>query len=176
MKLKKKYTGLPGGQDLLPKKNSLSGKSLCERLVYGGSIQVLQGPPPTLQAAPQLGYQISQRWLAGLGAQYQLKLQADRRGVDTESPVYGGSAFTHYQFFQGFLIHAEGEAMSHFVSGYQDVPDRMWQASWLIGVGKTYPLTGQWQGKVVLLYNVSHQSQSLYPKPWIIRFALYRKK
>ena len=176
MKLKKKHVGVPGGQEMLPKRNDLSGKPLSERLIYGGSVQVLPEPPLTVQAAPQLGYQFSKKWLAGLGAQYQVKLRADRRGLDTASPVYGGSAFTHYQFFRGFLIHAEGEAISQLITGKQDVPERSWEANWWVGLGKTYPLAGQWQGKVVLLYNLAHRQQSIYPKPWIVRFAFYRKK
>ncbi len=171
-KLKKKHVGVPGGQEVSPKKNSLSGKPLGERLVYGGSMQVLPGPPQALQAAPQLGYQISKQWLIGLSAQYRAKLQTDGRRLDTEAPVFGGSLFTHYQFFRGFLMHAEGEWMSQLIDAEQDL--RTGQAHWLLGLGKMYPLAEKWRGKVVLLYNVSHRKQSLYPKPWMVRFSFHR--
>ena len=173
-KLKKKHVGAPGGQEVLPKKNSLSGKPLGERLVYGGSMQVLPGPPPALQAAPQLGYQISKQWLIGLSAQYRAKLHPDSRRLDTASPVFGGSLFTHHQFFRGFLMHAEGEWMSQLIDAEQDLRRRTGQAHWLLGLGKMYPLAEKWRGKVVLLYNVSHRKQSLYPKPWMVRFSFHR--
>ena len=172
----KKKPGLPGGQEVAPKKNALSGKPLGERLVYGGSVQLLPGPPRTLQAAPYLGYQASKRWLVGLSVQYQLKLQQDRRRLDTKSPVFGGSLFTHYQFYQGFLVHAEGEAMRQYKALKKDVSTSFWQANWLVGIGKTYSLPGQWQGKIVLLYILSHKQQTAYPKLWMVRFGFYRKK
>lgn len=174
--LKKKHVGVPGSQDILPKKNSLSGKPLGERLVYGGSVQVLPGPPFARQAAPQLGYQASKQWLIGLSAQYRLKLQTDRRRLGTEAPVLGGSVFTHYQFFRGFLLHAETEALRHHAVAQQDVAAPSWQANWLVGLGKMFPLPGDWQGKVVLLYNLSHKQQPFYPKPWMVRFGVYRRK
>ena len=58
----------------------------------------------------------------------------------------------------------------------QDAIQRTWQTNILAGIGKTYNLVGQWQGKVILLYNITHQQQSPYPRPWMIRFAFYRSK
>ncbi len=82
----------------------------------------------------------------------------------------------HYQFYRGFLLHNEGESMRHHVVSQKDEATQRWQTSWLVGIGKTYSLPGQWQGKVVLLYNVSHGRQTLYPKPWMVRFGFYRKR
>ena len=175
MQWKKKYRRVQTDQDIFEKKSSLQGKSLGERLTYGGGFQVVPGPPLGIQTAPQIGYQINKKWLIGMSGNYRVQLTADRRGIVTNGAIYGGSTFTHYQFWKGFLVHGEAEVMSQPVR-QQDAIQRTWQTNMLAGVGKTYNLVGQWQGKVVLLYNITHQQQSLYPRPWMIRFAFYRGK
>ena len=175
MQWKKKYRRVQTDQDIFEKKSSLQGKSLGERLTYGGGFQVVPGPPLGIQTAPQIGYQINKKWLMGISGNYRVQLTADRRRIVTNGATYGGSTFTHYQFWKGFLVHGEAEMMSQSVRK-QDAIQRTWQTNILAGIGKTYNLVGQWQGKVILLYNITHQQQSLYPRPWMIRFAFYRSK
>ena len=175
MQWKKKYRRVQTDQDIFEKKSSLQGKSLGERLTFGGGFQVVPGPPLGIQTAPQIGYQINKKWLIGMSGNYRMQLTADYRGIVTNGAIYGGSTFTHYQFWKGFLVHGEAEVMSQSVR-QQDAIQRTWQTNMLVGVGKTYNLVGQWQGKVVLLYNITHQQQSLYPRPWMIRLAFYRGK
>ena len=175
MQWKKKYRRVQTDQDIFEKKSSLQGKSLGERLTFGGGFQVVPGPPLGIQTAPQIGYQINKKWLIGMSGNYRVQLTTDRRGIVTDGAIYGGSTFTHYQFWKGFLVHGEAEMMSQPVRR-QDAIQRTWQTNMLAGVGKTYNLVGQWQGKVILLYNITHQQQSLYPRPWMIRFVFYRSK
>ena len=171
--LKRKYTLVQGTQK--QKRSSLQGKPLGERLVYGGTMQILKGPPLAFDLSPQLAYRFNRRVTSGLGATYRLALSDDYRSVVTTDAVYGGRIFVEYEAIKSFLLHGEYERMSQVVpSTNQDVSSRSWQTSVLAGIGKTYRITGKLQGSVLLLYNFRHQQQSVHTRPWIVRFGFQR--
>ncbi|WKN42513.1 hypothetical protein [Tunicatimonas pelagia] len=176
-KLKKKYSHVQADQNVFLRKSSLKGIPISERLVYGSGFQILSNAPFGVQLAPYLGFQLNRKWLGGFSASYRLQLRDDGRGIQTQQSIYGGSAFTHYQFFKGFLLHAEFELMSQPISApQQDDLIRQWQKSAFIGVGKTYALTKHIQGKIVVLYDLLHSEESLYSRPWVVRFAFQTSK
>ena len=174
---KRKYSMVQGEEK--QKRTSLSGKPLTERLVYGGTLQVLKGPPLAVDLSPQLGYQFDKRFTAGVGATYRLSFADQwvglRRSVVTDNAVYGGRAYLQFDVIKGFLLHGEYERLSQAVpQDNQDVPTRGWQTSALAGIGKTYRIAGKWEGQVLLLYNFRHQQQSVHTRPWVFRFGFQR--
>ena len=172
--LKKKYRQVQTDQDVYVKKSSLEGEPLSERLTYGGTMQLLRQPQLAFDLSPLLGYRFNKRFALGVGATYRLALSKDPVRIHTDNAIYGGRVFTEYTLIRSFLLHAEYERMSQVASVTpEETVSRQWQTSLLLGIGKTYRITNRVQGSMLLLYNLRHDQQSIYPRPWMIRLGFH---
>ena len=168
--LKKKYKQVQTDQDLYMKKSSLEGEPFGERLTYGGTMQVLTQPQLAFDVSPLLGYRFNKRFTLGVGATYRLALSKNPVSVVTENATYGCRAYAEYNIIRSFLLHGEYERMSQAAPAPgQDDLQRSWQTSLLVGVGKTYRITNKLQGSILFLYNLRHDKQTVYPRPFMIR-------
>ena len=168
--LKKKYRQVQTDQDLYIKKSSLEGEPFSERLIYGGTMQVLTQPQLAFDLSPLLGYRFNKRFTLGVGATYRLALSKNPVSVVTENATYGGRAYAEYNIIRSFLLHGEYERMSQAAPAPgQDDLQRSWQTSLLVGIGKTYRITNKLQGSILFLYNLRHDKQTVYPRPFMIR-------
>ena len=172
--LKKKYRQVQTDQDVFVKKSSLEGEPLSKRLTYGGTMQLLRQPNLAFDLSPLLGYRFNKRFALGVGATYRLALSKDPIRIHTDNAIYGGRVFTEYTLIRSFLLHAEYERMSQVASVTpEETVSRQWQTSLLLGIGKTYRITNRVQGSMLLLYNLRHDQQSIYPRPWMIRLGFH---
>ncbi len=171
-KFKRKYTGELTEEGKPIKQSSLQGKPLSERIVYGGQLQVVPGPPVSVDLSPMLGYQISKHWMVGVGGTYRANFQPEKKYIVRSGEIYGVRAFTEHQIIKGFFMHGAYEMMNTEVNDkLQDSYTREWVEGVLVGVGKNYHISRKIEGRVMILYNLMHQEKTPYPRPWMIRFG-----
>lgn len=171
-KFKRKYTGEKTAAGKLIKQSSLQGKPLGERLVWGGQFQALPGTAISVDLSPILGYQLNKLWMIAAGGSYRAELQPNKNYRLRKGETYGIRAFTEHKVFKGFFMHGEYELTNQaMTNNVQDTHTRDWIKGILIGIGNTYHITDKLKGHVTVLYNLAHQEQSPYPRPWMVRFG-----
>ena len=176
-KLKKKYSAVNG--DTQQKRSSLQGTPLGKRIIYGGSMQLQRVPSLSIDLSPQLAYQWNKRINSGIGLVYRLVpeggIKKMRQQLASNNAIYGGRVYAEYEVIRSLLLHGEYERLSERVATTgENLTGRQWQSSLLAGVGKTYQISGKWQGSVLLLYNFRHGQQTIHSRPWVVRFGFQR--
>lgn len=175
---KKKYSSIQSTKDMSTavKRNSLEGKTLSERLVLGGTLQV-DKEPTSLDVSPLLGYKLNRKYTVGLGATYRAVLNFNE--FNAEEQVYGFRAFFQREAVKGFFVHGEFERMNVAPDSAATNAEttRRWKSGVLAGIGKEYNFIKNVNGQVMVLYNFMHQEGiTPYNKRWVFRFGFSLNK
>ena len=103
------------------------------KLFYGGNLGLQFGTVTFIDVSPLIGYKITTKISAGIGATYEYYHYKDRY-YDIETNVYGGRLFGRYYFTKTFFAHGEYEYLNlqAFDYGY---PHRIGINSFLAGGG-----------------------------------------
>lgn len=147
--------------------NSTGGKSIqdmsfSERLVKGGGLQAQFGNVTILEISPTLGYKMTEKWVAGVGANY-LYFRQNYAGTISSFNVYGVRGFTYYQLLDNVIAYTELEQLS--IPGFNPLsgqPERYSLVNHWVGAGFR-----QWMGPRValdalLLYNTLYRQSNIY--------------
>lgn len=139
---------------------------LRERIQPGGNFSLTLGTFTYVDVSPLVGYKVTQRYVAGLGATYIYQRIRTSWGI-AEGNVYGGRVFNRFMLTQTIFAHAEMESMN-VLPAYEN--DRRWISSPLIGGGFLQSVGQRGGFMVTALYNLNHQPfVTPYPSPLIIR-------
>lgn len=159
--LKDKYAS--GGVDNVAdvpdfKPNPMKGKTLLQRLEFGGNIQFQKSTsfyPTTSDIAGQVGYKFHKNGTAGVGVGYKLGMGRGWNNIAISHQGVGLRSFIDWKLKGTFFVNGGFEenymsAISHF-SQLSDLSG--WQSSVLLGVSKKYKLNGKLKGNMMVLYD-----------------------
>lgn len=84
-------------------------KSFSDRLFSGGGLGLSFGTITQINVSPMIGYEITEKWAAGLGGTYIY--YRDNR-YDASTNILGGRLFSQYYITESILLHSEYELIS----------------------------------------------------------------
>ncbi|MEO9802792.1 MAG: hypothetical protein ABJF04_06075 [Reichenbachiella sp.] len=171
---KKKYESLGSIEDIgnVKTRGSMAALPFKRRLKVGGSLQLSHDQYLNIDFTPSIAYRWTRRLSTGLGFAYRAEFGNGKEWYNSlDSKTYGGRLFTEYGLFKSFYAHAESETM---VSKKSEVVQSSSQTTWglMAGVGKTFSLTGNLLGNLLLQYNFTYDDTSqIYSSPWVLRLG-----
>lgn len=150
----------------------LKDKPLKERLFFGGNLGLQFGSATYIDVSPLLGYKITEKFSAGIGATYiyyDIK-ESIYYGNGYETSIYGGRVFGRYLFMENLFAHAETEVLNMEVpeiitgsSNYKLVRDNI--VSVMAGGGYAQPIGERSALVMMLLWNFTENQYSPYENP-----------
>lgn len=158
--------------------------SFWDRVVFGGGAGLSFGVNTNIFLAPQMGYKITDNWIAGLGYMYNyskwdqiLTLQGPV-DVDFENQVHGPNLFTTVTLFDQLFLGSQFEILNHDAYIYQpfqgsfDVENRWTPVLWIQG-GFYTPIGKKGMTQIGLRLNLLHDEFSPYATSWTPIFQFY---
>jgi hypothetical protein len=139
-----------------------------ERIILGGNFGIQFGSITLIDVSPQVGYRISDRLIAGVGATYQYY---DDNYYHYSTNIFGGRTFLRYYVFRNFFAHAEYELLNYepyYTSPFES--GRVNVNSYLVGGGYTQQIGGNSFIGFEILWNLNETQYTLYNNP-IIRIG-----
>ncbi len=139
-----------------------------DRIYTGGGMQLSFGSNTTIVgASPIVGYMITDKFSAGLGATY---LYYRFRNVDLSTSVYGGKVFARYNVFNPFFLYSEYELLSFDFTLGDNVDNRETVPALNVGGGISQPLGRVAAFQIIVLYDLLHDNlKSPQPNAFSIR-------
>jgi hypothetical protein len=139
-----------------------------DRIYYGGGFGLSGGSWGTsISVTPIVGYMISNRVSAGIGATYQFyKYQ---NGIyDYTDNRWGMQFFTRVNLIKQVFAYAEYSFINY--SYFGDTDDRRTANRLPLGLGISQPIGPRSALNIVAAYDVLYdsQQQSIYGSPWVI--------
>ncbi|NQZ76186.1 MAG: hypothetical protein HRT61_08755 [Ekhidna sp.] len=149
----------------------LAQNKLSDRIFFGGGGGFNTSSAQTnISLSPQVGYKVTDRYLAGIGITYQyVKV---KQPFDATLSNFGWSLFNQFIVTDQFFAHAEFERLTfeYLISAEQTATQGF--NSLLIGAGYAEPFGGRASFNVTALYNVLYDESvdpRPYNSPWVIR-------
>lgn len=106
-------------------------KPFKDKLFTGGGLGLSFGTITQIHVSPLLGYEISDRLVAGVGGTY---IYLHNRIYDASMNIYGGRLFSQFFLSENFILHSEYGMMSfEDLSGRRDGRENI--KSFMAGVG-----------------------------------------
>lgn len=143
-------------------------ENVLDRLFTGGNLGVQFGTVTFVDVSPLLGYKITEKISAGIGATYQYYHYKDRY-YDFATNVYGGRVFGRYLFTDFLFGHIEYEYLNLEAFDFQrrrvDVGSLMAGAGYIQRVGDHVAVIA------MILYNFTESVYTPYQNP-IIRVGV----
>lgn len=132
-----------------------------DKVVLGGNVGVSFGDYTFINLSPNLGYYLSENFIAGIGATY---IYYDEPFYGS-SNMYGGRIFSDYLFLENFILHAEYEVLNLEIFDRFGFSERINIGSLLVGGGIRSNLGGRSYASLMLLYNLNESVYSPYTNP-----------
>lgn len=151
-------------------------RPLADRFFLGGNLGLQFGNLTFVDLSPLVGYKITEKLHAGIGATYIYYKYKDAY-LKYETNIYGGRVFGRYYPLENLFAHAEYEVLNMEVpetvnfpgtTSTQYVRDNI--NSLLVGGGYALPIGGSSSVIMMLLFNVIEEEYSPYQNP-IIRIG-----
>lgn len=127
-----------------------------------------------LEISPLVGYRITEKWSAGPGLINQYKYEkfnlSPGKVQEFSSYNYGLRAFTRYQLFPAFFLHAEYETLSYNYLSYNPFTKEIDQLrrsvdGLFVGGGYRSYMTERTAIDISVLVNLNESRYSPYPNP-----------
>ena len=142
---------------------------IIDRMFFGGNIGLQFGTVTFLDISPLVGYRITDKISAGIGATYQYYHYQDKL-YNFETNVYGGRVFGRYFFTDYLFGHAEYEYLN--LEAFDFFPRRRVDVGSFLAGGGYFQRFGNNSGIVVMiLYNFTESAYTPYQNP-IIRIGI----
>ncbi|MCC5939258.1 MAG: hypothetical protein JJU34_18405 [Lunatimonas sp.] len=170
--LKKKFSEVADSQDLssAKKSNSLKGKPIKRRIVYGSNFQLHVVGQTKIDFNPELGYRLNSTSEVGLGGTYRFFGNRDDPSLTINKPmVMGFRGYIERKLTNNLYVHGEFESLKSTMNKTGEVRESLWYNSLLAGLERRFVMTGRLQGQAQVLYNFNSQNNPLYNSPWVFR-------
>ncbi len=142
-----------------------------ERIFTGGNIGLQFGTVTYIDISPKIGYKLTDKAAAGIGATYIYVSDKRYKGYEYTTDIYGGRVFAQYQVFENVMAYSEFEVLNAEVIddltyklSRQNIP------SLLAGGGYVQPIGGSSNVVILVLWNLLESRYSIYQNP-IIRIG-----
>ncbi|MEQ8336969.1 MAG: hypothetical protein RIA62_06470 [Cyclobacteriaceae bacterium] len=173
---KRKYLTLPSSADLEQgvKHSSLEHLPFWERFKIGGNLRVSVNRQVDIDFSPSVAYMLNKKWSVGSEFVIRSQFREGKRWYKSfGSDTYGGRVFVDYSVIKNFFAHAEYEQIyKPELLSVSENPTKIVVPGALAGVGKTFDLSKNVKGKVILQYNfIYDETRAVYPGPWVVRFG-----
>ncbi len=160
--------------------DSSKWRAFAKRLTFGGNFGASFGRASFVDISPMVGYRITDKWQAGIGATYNyLGWRYESNGVVYRErySLYGGRGFSQFNILPQFFAHAEYEILN--------VPDfrapfnpnaRATVYTPLVGGGFRSQVGSRSFVNITALYNLNfEQNRQIFPyryfSPLVLRFG-----
>jgi hypothetical protein len=165
------FCGTAHAQDsTMIRKHPLKERFL-DKVFVGGNLGFQFGTVTFAEVSPLIGYRITDKISAGIGATYQYYRYKDPT-YQLETNVYGGRVFGRYFFTDYLFAHAEYEYLN--LEAYDFYPTRRVDVESLLVGGGYFQHLGSSSSSgvfVMLLYNLTESAYTPYSNP-IIRIGV----
>lgn len=135
-----------------------------DNVFTGGNIGAQFGTVTFFEVSPLVGYKITPKFSAGIGATYQYYHYKDQY-YDFETDVYGGRVFGRYLFREFLFAHVEYEYLNLEAFDFQrrrvDVGSLMAGGGYIQRIGERSAIVA------MLLYNFTESAYTPYTNPII---------
>jgi hypothetical protein len=163
-------------------------KTFSQRLFFGGDVGLSFGSITYIKLAPEINYNFTDRFSAGLGPIY---IYEKYKNVGFESSTYGGKVVSTFVVFKSresggslgigdIVLHGENEVLSveriyidlstYPYSYFTD--SRIWIDNLLLGGGLVQTISGRFKVAIYVLWDVTQNDFSPYSNP-IFKFGVY---
>ncbi len=117
--------------------NQPSKPAFKDRLVFGGDFSLAFGNNTLVGISPQVGYKITDKWIAGVGLNYYYFSFNSPGYVKYSTSMYGGNYFTRYHILDQLFVHTEfqGINVEYYESPFSNELTRGWVPIWYVGGG-----------------------------------------
>jgi hypothetical protein len=156
--------------------SEVKGEHWTKRIFTGGSLGLQFGNATYIDVSPIVGYRITDRLQAGLGATYiYYKFKDTFYNYSYETSIYGGRTFARYFILENLFAHTEYEILNMEVpkiigNSYQGTK-RENITSVLVGGGYAQPIGENSALLLMLLWNLTEDQFSPYQNP-IVRVGV----
>jgi hypothetical protein len=140
------------------------GERFIDKLFTGGNLGAQFGTVTFVDVSPLLGYRITDKISAGIGATYQYYHYKDKF-YDFETDVYGGRVFGRYLFTEYLFGHAEYEYLN--LEAFDFKRRRVDVESLLAGGGYIQRIGDHAAIVAMILYNFTESVYTPYSNPII---------
>jgi hypothetical protein len=143
--------------------------SFKDRLFTGGSFGAAFGAYTYVSVSPVMGYMISPRLSAGVGALYRY-VRDDRFVPTYESNDWGLNVFSRFVIYQPLFAHMEYEYLNIDYGGEREGFNNVF-----LGGGAAFPLGRNAAFLMMALYNFSYDETAVrqpYGSPWVFRVGI----
>jgi len=158
------------------KPNNQKTKSFLKRIELGTSIQSIKSNfffPATTDIGFSIGYRLSAKAVAGLGASYKMGWGKDFRHIDITHQGAGLRTFADIKIKGSYWVSGGGEL--NYYSVFKDFAQLKnasgWQKSALAGLTKKYKVNDKVKGSLQLLYDFLHNRQRPAGQPFVFRMG-----
>jgi hypothetical protein len=173
-------------QEKKPEQKDIPKESFWDNFVFGGNLSLQVGTVTLLDISPNVGYIITPRLIAGLGASYEY--YRDSYFSNFSSNIFGIRTYAEYILLNNIgkklTVKANFAIFSHFE--YEalnmdrdfsninsiDKVNRFWLNGILIGGGVKQPVGKHTSFNFVILYNVNADARTPYENP-VVRIGFY---
>lgn len=139
-----------------------------DRIFISPDLGLQFGTVTLIMLAPKVGYRITEKFAAGLGASYVYVKDKSYPGYTFESNTYGGSIFAQYQLFESIRAYSEYEVLNlEIYDPYLNNTRRENIPSLLVGGGYSQQIGGNSGFFIMALYNLLDGPNSIYSNPVI---------
>jgi len=155
------------------KRTSLEGKSLFERLVIGGTFNVVSTKPLSLDLSPQIGYKFTSRFFVGAGMNYRITFSDSIKHSWYVSPKNTAfKTFLNYDILKSWYAYLEGEITGASGNSVEQTEKDRWNGNYFIGAGRRFLIHPKLYMTMTALYNLNNQTQNhLYPQRFQVRIG-----
>lgn len=158
--------------DYLPPVKSANEKSsFKDRLFTGGNFGLQFGTATVVDISPIIGYRLTERWSAGLGATYIYYNYKDSYyNYSYSTSIYGGSIFTRFNVSELIFLHTEFQSLSAEFMTYYPKTERKLVDALFVGGGYRQMIGDASSINLMILYDLMYTDvYHIYSDPWQIR-------
>lgn len=185
-KLLSKYRRFSNSNNLndATRRTSMEGKPLFERLVIGGTFNIISTKPLSLDLSPQIGYKFTSRFFIGAGMNYRVTFSDSIKHSWYVSPKNTAfKAFVNYDILKSWYAYLEGEMTGASGNSVEQTEKDRWNGNYFIGAGRRFLIHPKLYMTMTALYNLDNQTQNhIYPQRFQVRIGFqtsdlaFRKK
>lgn len=174
-KLLSKYRMFSNSNNLddATRRTSMEGKSLFERLVIGGTFNVISTKPLSLDLSPQIGYKFTSRFFVGAGINYRVTFSDSIKHSWYVTPKNTAlKTFVNYDILKSWHAYLEGEVTGVSGNSVEQKEKDKWNANYFIGAGRRFLIHPKLYMTMTALYNLNNQTQNhIYPQRFQVRIG-----